>query len=165
MLRSFIATATVIAAVAGFSQIATAATQEYQFTVPVTVKIAPKTVQSSRQKDVGVTSGLPVTVSCAVGPATLALANGSAANSSGTGSATTQLKRSANTFTANVAVTVTAPDASKPANTYLCWTVVDKTVLVPTAQTPVNFISGKISSTTALNGESTTADDWNTVGQ
>jgi hypothetical protein len=86
-------------------------------------------------------------------------------NSSGTGSAGALLKRSGNTFTSNVAVTVTAPDASKPANTYLCWSVVDASVLVPTAKTPVNFITGKISSTTALAGSTSATDDWNTVGQ
>jgi hypothetical protein len=170
--RRLLATATIIAMSSGLAATASAATQEYQFTVPVSIKIAPKSVKPDSLASVGSgagagkAGGLPVTVTCAVGPASLALAGGQAVNASGSGSATAQLQRGAGSgvFSGNVAVTITAADASKPANTYLCWTVVSSTVLAAAVQTPVNFITGKVAPGTASAGTGAAApSNWDLV--
>jgi hypothetical protein len=130
----------------------------------VSIKISPKSVKPT-SLNVGSAvggagaqgNGLPVTVTCAVGAASIALAGGQAVNASGTGSATAQLQRGSgtNVFSGNVAVTITAPDASKPATTYLCWTAVSSTILAASVQTPVNFITGKVTPATASTGTGT----------
>ena len=165
MLRSLLATTAIIAMTISLAQTASAATQEYQLSVQVSVTIAPKSVVTGRAKSIGADAGLPVTVSCAVGPAPLALASGAAVNASGTGSATANLKRGAGTgvFTLLVPVTLTAPDASKPANTYLCWTVVNKSALAPSVQTPVNFVTGKVANADGTPITSEATDTWDTV--
>jgi hypothetical protein len=160
--RRLFATATIIAMSAGLAATASAATQEYQFTVPVSIKISPKSVKTASLNVGSATgagvgkqgTGLPVTVTCAIGAASIALAGGQAVNASGTGSATAQLQRGVgtNVFAGNVPVTITAPDATKPATTYLCWTAVSSTVLAPSVQTPVNFITGKVDPGTASTG-------------
>ena len=69
MLRLPLATTALIALTLGLAGAASAATQEYQFTVPVSVKIAPKSVKGEATSKVGDVSGtggsgLPVTVTC-----------------------------------------------------------------------------------------------------
>jgi hypothetical protein len=176
MMRSSFACAAVVAASISLAGTALAATQEYTITVPVTIKIGAKSLKGANigsatsgagAGKVDLSGGLPVTVSCAVGAASIALVGGQATNAAGTGSVTTKLTGGGPAgYTGNVAVTLTAGDVSKPATTYLCWTVVDPTVLGTSVQTPVNFITGKIVDTTKPGTESgggSLSAGWNRV--
>jgi len=163
MMRSSFACAAVVAVAISLAGTALAATQEYTITVPVTVKIGVKSVKlagsalsgaAAGKADFGLSGGLPVTVSCAVGAASIALVGGQATNAAGTGSVQTKLTGGVSGFTGNVAVTLTAADSTKPATTYLCWTAVDPSVLATGVQTPVNFVSGKIVDTSKVGTES-----------
>jgi hypothetical protein len=176
MLRTSFACAAVVAASISLAGTALAATQEYTITVPVTIKIGGKSLKGANigsqatgagaGKDLA--GGLPVTVSCAVGAASIALVGGQATNAAGTGSVQTKLTGGGGPagYTGSVAVTLTAADSSKPATTYLCWSTVDPSVLGPGVQTPVNFITGKIVDTGTPGSESgggSLTTGWNRV--
>ena len=163
MIRSVLVTTAVVAATIGIADTARAATQEYQITAPVTVKITAKSLKPGTADSGGAglaagknTSGLPVTVNCAVGENSIALVGGQATNAAGSGSAQTRLPSAPGGFSGNVTVTFTAADDSKPAGTYLCWVVVDPSALASGVQMPVNFVTGP-----ALDKKVTTAvDNW-----
>jgi hypothetical protein len=150
MIRSVLVTTAVVAATIGIADTARAATQEYQITAPVTVKITPKSLNPAGAGGSGGaglaagknTSGLPVTVNCAVGDKSIALVGGQATNAAGSGSVQTRLPSGPGGFSGNVTVTFTAADDSKPAGTYLCWVVVDPSALAQGVQMPVNFVTG-----------------------
>jgi hypothetical protein len=152
---------------AGAAASASAAPRQYQFTVPVTV-IPPLLTPAVALHQAERTSRLPVTVTCAVGPPSLALAAGRAVNASSSESATVQLQRSSTAFTADVPVTVTAPAAKKPVNAYVCWSVVNTNDLISATTTPANFAIGKITNATtnaAAAGSTSTTDDFTSNDQ
>jgi hypothetical protein len=162
MIRSVLVTTAVVAATIGIADTARAATQEYQITTPVTVKVTAKSLKPGAVGSPngsaagGSARGLPVTVNCAVGENSIALVGGQATNAAGSGSAQTRLPSAPGGFSGNVTVTFTAADDSKPAGTYLCWVVVDPSALASGVQMPVNFVTGP-----ALDKKVTTAvDNW-----
>jgi len=149
MIRSVLVTTAVVAATIGIADTARAATQEYQITVPVTVKITAKSLNSSffaGSGGAGLAAGksdsLPVIVNCAVGEKSIALVGGQATNAAGSGFTQTRLPPAPGGFSGDVTVTFTAADDSKPAGTYLCWVVIDQGALAQGVQLPVNFVTG-----------------------
>ena len=147
---------------AGAAAPMSAAPREYQFTVPVTIVPPPSTPAMALRQAANVGS-LPVTVTCAVGPASLTFAAGKAVNSFSSGFATVQMQRSHNAYTSDVSVTVTAPDANKRVNAYMCSSVVNPSTAISSPTTPLNYVVGKIA--TSATPSTSTADDFNSPGQ
>jgi hypothetical protein len=147
---------------AGSAALMSATPREYQFTVPVTVVPPPSTPAMALRQTANLGS-LPVTVTCAVGPASLTFAAGKAVNSSSSGFATVQMQRSNNGYTADVGVTVTAPDANKPVNAYVCSSIVNPNTAISSTTTPLNYVVGKIATPAPPN--TSTTDDFDSPGQ
>lgn len=125
--------------VAGLAGAAMAATQEYTITVPLTLKGVPFAAPGQKS----------ITVTCAVGPASMAYSTdtGDATGSNGEGKTVVKLSAAGSVVTQNVVVTVTdaqtspgpgGPANGKAATTYLCWGKYSPT----STATPVNFITG-----------------------
>jgi len=120
--------------VAGFAVAASAATQEYTITVPLTLKGIPA---SPGQKS--------ITVTCAIGPSSMSYSTGTgdAVGAIGNGKTVVNLTAQQTTMTQDVPVTVTDPGTSsggRSGMTYLCWGKLSPSSVA----TPVNFITGPL---------------------
>ncbi len=136
MTRTSIAGGLAALAFVASTAVALAATQEFNFTVPVSVK-------GLRSPDEG------ITVSCAVGYDQLSYstASGEASGATGKGSTHVMLHVGKGEAQQDVKVVVTDPGGNDPhtglptgksPSQYLCWGKLDK------GDTPVNFISGQL---------------------
>jgi hypothetical protein len=142
MQRSLIGLALALTFAIAGAGAAMAATQEFTFTVPLTLK------GLTGPGSTGVVPPGGITVSCAVGRGSLAYstAEGSATGANGLGSTKVNLAGLVKfPMDVKVVVTDTAPTdpqtgvaTGKGASQYLCWGKLDK------GTTPVNFISGDI---------------------
>jgi hypothetical protein len=146
MNRSTIAASLVLAFIFSGATAALAATQEYDITVPVTVKGMPSPA-------VGAPPMGALTMTCAVGGTSLAYstATGTAAGANGQGTKEVPLMNPNGTpvtFPVNVTVVLTADDgpgtavggaaAASPNTQYLCWGKFAR------GTTPLNFVQGAI---------------------
>ena len=143
MKRTSLFAAITTSLLAGTTAVAIAATVEYDFTVPITIK------GGTAQHSLATAS---VAVACAVGGTNLgySTATGDAANSTGEGRAIVTGQGNVAQLTGNAKVVVT--DASGVAAQYLCFAKLND------GTTPVNFIHGTIKK----GGGAMATDSWNT---
>jgi hypothetical protein len=124
--------------VAGLAAAASAATQEYHITVPLTLKGLP-----------AIGTNRSITVSCAVGPASMSYSTGTGDATGSTGTGSTQAKLPLSQpggmsqdvvviVTDSQTTTATGRGTGVGATTYLCWGKYSPS----STATPVNFITG-----------------------
>jgi hypothetical protein len=142
MKRTSLLAAITASFLVGATAAAFAATVEYDFTVPITIK------GGTTQHSLATAS---VAVACAVGGTNLgySTATGDAANSTGEGRTTVASQGNVAQLTGNAKVVVT--DAGGVATQYLCFAKLSD------GSTPVNFVHGTIKKGTgAMAGDSWT---------